>query len=153
MKQLELLPPPLNGKQKYRKKRNTKPSNDLTKAIIHYVNKSNIGFLYRVQKGLVVVKRFADYKGECISKMVRPVGMINGIFDIEGIAPDGLKVIVEVKIGKDKLQKEQIFFGNRIGKFGGYVIAAKTFNDFRKKYDMVLERKQKELFVMFQLEC
>ena len=58
MVKLILVPYP----HKVRKKRDQSKSNGLMAAIIKYVNYEKIGFLYRVQKGLVVTKNKSSYK-------------------------------------------------------------------------------------------
>ena len=140
---------PYKGKEK-RKNRNHK-SNELTEAIRHYVNVRGEGFLFRVQKGLVMVERFAAYKGQPTIDLLRPVAMIDGLFDLQGIAPDGKIVIIEVKIGRDTLRQKQREFGCRIGRFGGYVMTVGSKPEFLCKWKKVLEGKNKELFDIFNL--
>ena len=102
---------------------------------------------------MVIKQGAASFKGQPTVQLVRPVGMINGIFDITGIAKDGKFIAIEIKVGADKLSQRQIDFGRTVAKYGGYVLTVGTFQEFQEKIEYIKEGKNSELFSIFLKDC
>ncbi len=113
------------------------PSNKLTSDIILYIRLLD-GFARRVN----VQGTYDAAKGT-----YRKSGMRKGFEDIDVIFPIkingikvGLKVAVEVKIGKDKQSTEQIERQREIESCGGIYLVAKDMVSFEKEFSSALSR-------------
>ena len=58
-----------------------------------------------------------------------------GKSDIIGITPEGRFIAIEVKIGKDFLKQEQIYFLDNIKSKGGIAITVKSFDEFLNHFN------------------
>lgn len=95
-------------------------TNSLTKAILSYLNYS----------GHVAWRNNTTGVFDPTKKVFRKSNNRKGISDIIGIHKDSGKLIaIEVKIGKDKLSKDQIEFLDAVRKCKGIVIVAKSLDD------------------------
>lgn len=52
-----------------------------------------------------------------------------GLTDVIGISKNGKMLCIEIKVGKDKLRKEQIEFHSQIVKHGGVAVVVSTASD------------------------
>jgi len=95
-------------------------TNNLTKSIVNYLNMSH-HFAWRNNNAPTFDRKRNVYRSN---------NTLKGISDILGIHRDSGKMIaIEVKVGRDKLSKEQTEFLNRVSKMGGIVLVAKSIDD------------------------
>lgn len=110
-----------------RGKKKQSPANKLTDDIIKYI-KLNKGVARRVN---------SQGQWDAVKQMWRPSGMKRGFEDIDAImkvpiknTSIGIKVAIEIKIGKDKMSEYQEQRMNEVQSCGGLYIIAKTFDQF-----------------------
>ena len=123
------------------------PANRLTALIISHVTKSGgaarrVNVQGRYKEGEVtqdVVGRTRLTKGQWI-----PSGMRKGYEDVDAIKPlqvngylVGVKVAIEIKIGKDDLSKEQKERRAEVLAAGGFYIVAREFEQFKADWDAI----------------
>lgn len=87
----------------------------------------------------------------------RSSGMRRGFEDIDCCMPIslhhnkyGIKVAVEVKIGKDKLSEYQIARKEELFRAGGYYIVASSFDQFKKDWIELSDKIEKEICSLYQ---
>ena len=121
------------------KKKKTKqsPANALTDAIIKYVRLCG-GAAARVNVMGIYDQSTGKY---------RTSGSTKGYEDVDTTLPVtisglrvGLKVAVEVKIGKDRQSEDQKLRQQEVTDAGGVYIIAKTFDQFKKDFDEIKVR-------------
>lgn len=116
------------------KKKKQSPANALTDAIITYC--SSLGC---ATARINVMGIFDKTTGK-----FRTSGSTKGVEDIDITMPVyistmkiGVKVAVEVKIGKDKQSEDQVLRQSKIESTGAHYIIAKTFDTFKQDFDRV----------------
>lgn len=109
------------GVSKPRKSRDNKESNLLTRQVINLVN-WKYGRAFRIQKGVLPISGGG----------FRPVCMENGLADIWACV-NGRMVWIEIKIGKDKLNQDQIRQKELLEKAGGYFIEGRSFEQIENE--------------------
>ena len=97
----------------------TNRTNELTKAVIKYLNAAG-HFVWR-QNNIGV--------WDAEKKIYRSGITKKGVADIIGVSRTGKALAIEIKTGKDKLSIEQIEFGEQWQKRGGYYIEIKELNE------------------------
>lgn len=120
-----------------KKKKKQSPANALTAAIIKYVELCG-ACAARVN----VMGIFDQSTGK-----YRTSGSKKGFEDVDVTYPlyiagkkIGLKVAVEIKIGKDRQSEHQIMREQEVTKSGGVYIIAKTFDQFKQDFDEIKVR-------------
>lgn len=118
------------------KKKKQSPANSLTDAIITYC--SSLG----CATARINVMGIFD---QTIGKY-RTSGSTKGVEDIDITMPVyvstmkiGVKVAVEVKIGRDAQSEDQVFRQSKLTQTGAHYIIAKTFDTFKQDFDRVRE--------------
>lgn len=122
-----------------KKKKKQSPANALTSAIKKYVELCG-GCAARVN----VMGIFDQSTGK-----YRTSGSTKGFEDVDATMPItiagvkvGLKVAIEVKIGKDRQSDDQKLRQEEVNRCGGVYIIAKTFDQFKQDWDNVKHRYQ-----------
>lgn len=119
------------------KKKKQSPANALTSAIKKYIELCG-GCAARVN----VMGIYDQSTGK-----FRTSGSTKGFEDVDAIFPItisgvkvGLKVAVEVKVGKDRQSDDQKLRQQEVTKAGGVYIIAKTFDQFKQDWDNIKHR-------------
>jgi len=97
-------------------------ANALTTAILAGITERGLGVCWRKNR----IDAMAAGRG---GNMRRVSAGINGQADITGILPDGRRIEIEVKIGRDKQSPEQISFQRMIEKNNGVYIVARDLEE------------------------
>ena len=120
-----------------KKPKKQSPANALTKAIREYASLKNCATA-RVNTTGIWDERLGKF---------RTSGATNGFEDIDIILPIvinqiriGLKVAVEVKIGRDTQSDQQKLRQQRVQEAGGVYIIAKTFDQFKIDFDALIQK-------------
>ncbi len=114
-------------------KKKPSESNALTSKIIKWFKASG-GIARRVN----VMGIYMQDKGK-----YRPSGMLKGYEDIDACMPVrglGLKIAIEVKVGKDYQKPEQVVRQQEIESVGGVYLIAKDYEQFVRDITAVLSR-------------
>lgn len=125
---------------KRRKKRDTEKTNNLTKAIVKYMNCIGMGGR---------VNRTGIYNEETQSWMKSHT--IEGISDVVGcIKPSGRIMAVEIKVDNDTLTEDQYKYLCAVKRCGGIGMVAKTFDHYYRQvttgnYDPVYQYLPKHM--------
>lgn len=97
-------------------------SNDLTKAIIKYLNIAGFLTWRNNTAGVYDPNRKVFRRNAALKK---------GVSDILGVIPgSGRLLAIEVKIGADKLSQDQYIFLNDVRERNGSAFVAKTYDGF-----------------------
>jgi hypothetical protein len=145
--------PRVNEYFDFNREKKQSPANELTDQIIAFV-KENGGAARRVnvqgrytegETYTDVVGRLRHQKGSWI-----PSGMLPGFEDIDAIKPItvynilgklpycvGVKVAVEVKVGKDFMKEPQLKRREEVLAAGGFYIIAMSYNQFVKEWNAI----------------
>lgn len=118
------------------KKKKQSPANSLTDAVIIYC--ASLGCATaRINVMGIFDKTTGKY---------RTSGSTKGVEDIDITLPVyvssfkiGVKVAVEVKIGRDAQSKDQVLRQSKLTQTGAHYIIAKTFDTFKQDFDRVRE--------------
>ncbi len=107
-----------------------KTANGLTTCILFYLNHVETScFAYRVNNTGIYDARKKTY---------RTSNTVKGIADITAVQ-NGKFYQIEVKAGRDRLSEHQKKFGQKVHQAGGVYLVAKSFNDFKKKWNNRLQ--------------
>jgi hypothetical protein len=115
MNSMELMPTPSRP-------RVDMSANYLTTEILLEITKQGLGVAWRNNR----IDAMAAGKD---GRPRRVSAGINGQADITGILPDGRRLEIEVKVGKDKQSAAQIAFGRMIESHGGVYIVARDLGE------------------------
>lgn len=114
------------------------PANRLTAQVIEFIE-TNGGCARRV-----------NTQGQWDGKKWRKSGMKKGFEDVDAVLPIrfgsivfGLKVAIEIKIGRDQQSPEQQARQKEIQKAGGIYLVAKTLDQFRQDLQQFIHQKIK----------
>lgn len=120
-----------------KKKKKQSPANALTSAVIQYI---------RLQGGCAARINVMGVYDQSTGKY-RASGSTKGVEDVDAVMPVnvsglriGLKVAVEIKIGRDTQSDDQKQRQSDLTKAGGVYIIAKTFDQFKQDWDNIKHR-------------
>lgn len=103
-------------------------ANNITRAIINYITLKG-GFATRINTQGQYDPRL---------KIWRPGSTIKGMSDIVAVC-DCKAYFIEVKVGNDKMSKDQLRVMDEVIQAGGYYLIAHTFDQFKPIFDSHLK--------------
>lgn len=111
-----------------------KTSNGLTKCILDWCKFNG----WHAERVSVTGRWVVDKNSPKGGKWIKP-SMRVGSADIHAIIK-GFPVMIEIKVGKDRLSEKQKKYADAIHRSGGHYWVVKTFEDFLIKYNEICSR-------------